>query len=82
VRLLTSIVVCLAVGVAINWLQTQFIYPTPYDAFEAISKSVLVVFGLAQLSFKALWEKTRMHAELKPEVDRLYPEEWDERDPN
>lgn len=65
VRLFISLLVCGAFGVFINWLNTQFVFATPLDAFNSITQSVMVAFGLAQLSFKAVWEKTDIHKDLK-----------------
>jgi len=64
-RLLVSVLVCSAFGLFFNWLDTSFAFGTPRLAFESVSNSILVVFGLAQLSFKAVWEKTETHKDLK-----------------
>jgi len=64
-RLLVSVIVCSAFGLFFNWLDTSFAFGTPRLAFESVSNSILVVFGLAQLSFKAVWEKTETHRDLK-----------------
>lgn len=66
-RLFVSVVICALAGVFLNWLDTSFAFATPKIAFESISSSIMIVFGLAQLSFKAVWEKTEIHKELKNE---------------
>jgi hypothetical protein len=64
-RLFISILVCGIFGTFINWVNTQFLFTTPLDAFNSISASIMIAFGLAQLSFKAVWEKTEIHKEIK-----------------
>ena len=65
IRLLISIIVCGIFGLLINWVNTQFVFATPLEAFNSITSSIMVAFGMAQLSFKAVWEKTEMHEDLK-----------------
>ena len=67
-RLFISILVCSIFGTFINWINTQFLFATPLDAFNSVSASIMIAFGLAQLSFKAVWEKTDAHKELKGET--------------
>lgn len=55
---------CTVVGVLINWMQTSFSYPTPMDAFEGITASVMVVFGLSQISFKAGYQNSTLRKTL------------------
>lgn len=64
-RLFISIGVCAIFGAGINYINTQFIFATPLDAFNSITASIMIAFGLAQLSFKTVWEKTSMHDNLK-----------------
>ena len=66
-RLFVSLIVCGIFGLFINWINTQFVFATPLDAFNSITASIMVAFGLAQLSFKAAWEKTEVHKDLKGE---------------
>lgn len=74
-RLWISVAICAVLGVFLNFLDTNLIFDTPMAGFESISHSILVVFGLAQLSFKAFWEKTEVHRALKPESDSILPPE-------
>lgn len=67
-RLWVSVAVCAVVGAGINYLETAFVFATPMIAFESITSSIMVVFGLAQLSFHALWSKTDTHKELRAEA--------------
>jgi apolipoprotein N-acyltransferase len=69
-RLWISVLICSLVGAGLNWLETQFIFATPMAAFDSITASILIVFGLAQLSFKAVWEKTSMHKELREDASK------------
>ena len=64
-RLVVSLVVCSIFGVFINFVNTGFHFKTALEAFNSISSSIMVAFGLAQLSFKAVWEKTEIHKDLK-----------------
>lgn len=56
VRFWVSVAICAVVGILINWLQTSFAFANPMAAFDSVSKSILAVFGLAQISYKAVWE--------------------------
>lgn len=55
-RFWIAVGVCSLVGTGFNWLETQFIFATPMFAFDSVTKSIMVAFGLAQLSYKAVWE--------------------------
>lgn len=56
-RFWVSFLICSLVGIFLNWLQTAFSFVTPMEGFESITASILSVFALAQLSYKAVWEK-------------------------
>lgn len=71
VRFLISIVICGLVGVGLNWIQTQFTFGTPLQAFESISKSVMVVFGMAQLAYRGIWEKSDLREDLGLDATKL-----------
>lgn len=64
-RLWLSFIVCSVAGVLFNWVNTQFMFESPVVAFDSITKSIMMVFGLAQISFKAYWEKTEAHDKLR-----------------
>lgn len=57
VRFWVSVGFCAVVGVGFNWLETQFAFGTPMLAFDSVTKSVMMVFGLAQLSYNGVWKK-------------------------
>lgn len=59
-RFWVAFVVCAIVGALMNWIATQYHFTTPQDAFDSITKTIMTVFGIAQVSYKALWEKTDM----------------------
>ena len=52
VRFLVAFFFCAIFGVGLNWLQTQFNFPTPLEAFNSISGSILGVFGASQISYQ------------------------------
>lgn len=72
-RLWVSVGVCAIVGIFFNWINTSFIFFDPRTAFESISSSIMAVFGLAQLSFQAVWSKTDTHEELRAEAKGIEP---------
>ena len=74
-RLWVSVGVCAVVGIGINFLQTSFAYATPLLAFEGITSSIMVIFGIAQLSFHALWSKTNQHEEMRAESKGVEPKD-------
>lgn len=55
-RFWVSVLVCALVGAGINYIDTQFFFATPRMAFESLSESVLVVFGIAQLVYRGVYE--------------------------
>lgn len=57
-RFWVSVGICAVVGIFLNFLNTSFHFETALIAFESISSSVMIVFGLAQLSYNALWSKS------------------------
>lgn len=67
-RLAVSVFVCVIFGTLVNYLETNFAFVSPMIAFESITTSIMMVFGLAQLSFKTIWEKTDAHRKLKDEA--------------
>lgn len=77
-RLLVSVIFCSIVGSFVNWLNTAFIFATPLDAFQSVSSSIMVVFGLSQLSFNAVWKK----APIREDLGLKAPTENKPDDPN
>ena len=64
VRFWISVLVCAVVGIAMKYLETNgFVgYANMYSLAEDTAKTILVVFGLAQLSFKAGYENSRIRS--------------------
>ena len=67
-RLWVSVAVCAVFGLLLTWLDTSFAFANPRLAFDYITSQIMVVFGLAQLSFHAVWSKTETHKELRAEA--------------
>lgn len=74
VRTWVSITLCVAVGSFFNYLDTMFIFFTPRAAFDSITASILITFGLAQLSYQTLYKYTGLKTALRnnqPADDKL-----------
>lgn len=67
IRFWTSVIVCGIVGYVLCYIQTDgfdgFYKMTQYA--DSISKSIIMTFGLAQLSFGAYWKETKAHKALR-----------------
>lgn len=63
-RFWISVVVCAVVGLGVNYLETAFAFSNPRAGFDSISSSILAIFGLAQISYKAVWEKSGLRESL------------------
>lgn len=63
-RFWISVLICAVAGVGLNYLQTSFSFATPLEGFESLTQSIMVVFGLAQLSYKGFWENSKMRENL------------------
>ena len=68
IRLWVSVGVCAIFALGLTWIDTSFKFATPRLGFDYISAQIMIAFGLAQLSFKAVWEKTTIHKELRVEA--------------
>jgi preprotein translocase subunit SecY len=64
IRFWVSVVICVVIGVLFNFFDTSFDFLTPADAAQSISNSIIVVFGIAQLSYKAIWENLKIRKDL------------------
>ena len=58
-RFWVSVGICAIVGIFLNWIATSFSFTSAMEAFNSLTSSVMEVFGLAQLSYKALWENSK-----------------------
>lgn len=67
-RLWISVGVCAVFALLLTWLDTSFVFATSRLAFDYITHEIMVIFGLAQLSFFAVWSKTDLHDKLRTEA--------------
>ena len=58
-RFWISVLICALVGTGIEWVIAGVLTP------DSVSARILFTFGLAQLSYGALWNGSRADAELK-----------------
>lgn len=59
-RFLMAFFICAIFGAALNWIQTQFNFPTPLEASQSISASILGVFGASQISYQLGYGDSKM----------------------
>ena len=59
-RFWTSVLVCVVAALGFNFIENG----GAFGDFEGIKNSVFVVFGLAQLSYKGVWEKSNVREKL------------------
>ena len=64
-RFWISAVVCAVFGIGINYLNTQFVFASPQVAFDSLTASILVAFGLAQFSFQAVYKNLNIHEKFR-----------------
>lgn len=66
-RFWISVLFCAIVGIFIKYVETQgFVgYGTPLALVEDVSESILVVFGLAQIAYKAGYEDSRLQDSIR-----------------
>lgn len=63
-RFWVSFLICALVGAFMNWIDTSFSFLSPRAAFDSISASIAMVFSMAQLSYKAVWETSQARRDL------------------
>lgn len=63
-RFWVSALICAVVGIFLNWIETSFIFATAQMGFDSITTSIMATFGIAQLSYKAIWEKSDIRAKM------------------
>lgn len=66
-RFWVSVLACALVGAGINYLDTGFVFVTPKEAFDSISASVLVVFGIAQLVYGGIYKGSSLERSIQGE---------------
>lgn len=59
-RFWVSVIVCGIVGAGIEWVLTGGLL-----TFDGVSEQIMLTFGMAQLSYGALWENSAADMELK-----------------
>lgn len=70
-RFWVSVVICGIVGAFVNWLATGFNFVDAMAGFQSLTASIMAIFGLAQLSYKAVWEKSGVRSALKLDGDHV-----------
>lgn len=63
-RFWISVGVCAVIGVGLNWIDTQFLFVSARVAFDSITTTIMMTFGLAQLSYNAVWKDMPMRDKL------------------
>ena len=63
-RFWVSVLLCGVVGVVLNFIQTEFRFDSVQLGADSIAMSVMATFGLAQLSYKGLWEQSSLRKRL------------------
>lgn len=66
-RFWISVGVCSVFGVLISFAGNNFVFA----GIDAVSESILAVFGLAQLSYKVLWENSDIREKLQLDATRI-----------
>lgn len=63
-----SVFVCSLVGVGVNYIESNgfagYSDLTLMEVAESLSASAMVMFGVAQLGYKAIWEKSTVREDL------------------
>lgn len=70
-RFWVSVAICSVVGLGINFLTTGFQFVDAMAGFQSLTASIMSVFGLAQLAYKGLWEKSQVRQTLKLDGDNV-----------
>lgn len=65
IRFWMSFLVCAVVGVCLNYVDTMWRFDTLRDGFDSVASSVMIAFGLAQLSYKGFYENSGLRASIK-----------------
>lgn len=66
-RFWISVLFCVVVGVIINLMQNNFMYPgaSAYDIFLALSEASMEMFGIAQLSYMAVYKDSKLQTSIR-----------------
>ena len=58
-RFWLSVLVCVIVGIFVEWVMVGIL------TFDGVSEQIMLTFGMAQLSYGALWKNSNADIELK-----------------
>lgn len=68
-RFWISFAICSAIGIAVNFVEANgfsgYQGMTLLEIAETLSKSAMMMFGIAQLSYKVGWEESEIRDQLK-----------------
>lgn len=65
-RFWVSVSVCVIFGIAVNFIQNDgFQFKTMLEGVESVSKTVLIIFGIAQLAYKGVYEDSRLQKDIR-----------------
>lgn len=64
-RFWVSVIVCALVGAGINYIDTGFAFESLRAGFDSLSASILVVFGIAQLVYGAVYNDSRLQSSIR-----------------
>lgn len=65
-RFWVSVSVCILVGIVVNFIQGDgFHFKTILEGVEAVSKTILIIFGIAQLVYKGVYEDSRLQKDIR-----------------
>lgn len=60
VKFWVAFMLCAVLGTAINGIETSFVYPSLPEAFESVTASIMVVFGLSQITYNAGYKNSEI----------------------
>lgn len=56
-RFWVSVIVCSVFGIFLNYVSTQFHFDNPQMAFNSVTESIMVTFGIAQISYNTVFKE-------------------------
>lgn len=70
VRFWVSALICAVAGIGLNFLDTNFVFASAKEGFSSLSASIMAAFGMAQISYKAIWEKSDIRENLNLDASK------------
>lgn len=64
-RFWVSVGVCVVVGTLLNFIQTLFVFSSLTDALESVSTTILMIFGVAQLTYRGFYKESQIRTDIK-----------------